>query len=90
MEQWIMDARYAARDDVRGSELVAVVSHGLWQELGGDRSIIGQRVRFDGRGLIFGAWESWGRREGRHGASVRCRLSPQATVAIRGRKRCAS
>jgi putative ABC transport system permease protein len=36
------------KDDVQGAELVAVISHGLWQELGGDRSIIGQRHRFDG------------------------------------------
>ena len=39
---------FEPKDDVQGSELVAVVSHGLWQELGGDRSIIGQRIRFDG------------------------------------------
>jgi predicted permease len=35
-------------DDVLGGERVAVLSHGLWRELGGDRSIVGQRVRLDG------------------------------------------
>src|SRR5687767_7486812 len=34
--------------DVVGAEPVAVLSHGLWQELGGDRAIIGRTVRFDG------------------------------------------
>jgi putative ABC transport system permease protein len=34
--------------DVAGAEPVAVLSHGLWQELGGDRGIIGRTVRFDG------------------------------------------
>ena len=31
-------------DDVQGAEPVAVISYGLWQELGGDASIIGQRL----------------------------------------------
>jgi putative ABC transport system permease protein len=35
-------------DDVRGAEPVAVLSYGLWQELGGDRSIVGSRLRIDG------------------------------------------
>ena len=39
---------FEPRDDVKGSELVVVVSYGLWQELGGDRSLIGKRIRFDG------------------------------------------
>src|SRR5688500_3546475 len=34
--------------DVVGAAPVAVLSHGLWQELGGDRAIIGRTVRFDG------------------------------------------
>jgi len=35
-------------DDAAGAEPVAVLSFGLWQELGGDRSVIGQRLRLDG------------------------------------------
>ena len=35
-------------NDVLGAEPVAVLSYGLWRELGGDRSIIGQRLRIDG------------------------------------------
>jgi predicted permease len=35
-------------DDVRGGEPVAVLSYGLWQELGGDAAIIGQRLELDG------------------------------------------
>ena len=35
-------------DDLAGAEPVAVISHDLWQELGGDRSVIGERVRLDG------------------------------------------
>ncbi len=35
-------------DDVPGAEGVAVISYGLWQELGGDRSIVGQRLMLDG------------------------------------------
>ena len=35
-------------DDQLGNELTAVLSYGLWQELGGDPSIIGQRLRLDG------------------------------------------
>ena len=39
---------FQAGDDARGAERVAVLSYGLWQELGGDRSIIGTRLRIDG------------------------------------------
>lgn len=39
---------FESRDDVKGAEPVAVLSHGLWQELGGDRSMIGTRIRLDG------------------------------------------
>lgn len=39
---------FQAGDDVPGAEAVAVISHGLWQELGGDRSIVGQRLMLDG------------------------------------------
>ena len=35
-------------DDLAGAEPVAIISHDLWQDLGGDRSIIGERVRLDG------------------------------------------
>jgi putative ABC transport system permease protein len=36
-------------DDVPGAEQVAVLSFGLWQELGGSPAIIGTRVTLDGR-----------------------------------------
>ncbi|HEU4628605.1 MAG TPA: ADOP family duplicated permease [Gemmatimonadaceae bacterium] len=35
-------------DDLPGSEPVAVISYGLWQELGGDPAIVGRRLRLDG------------------------------------------
>ena len=35
-------------DDVQGAEPVAVISYGVWQELGGEQSIIGTQVRLDG------------------------------------------
>src|SRR5690348_3762502 len=35
-------------DDALGAEAVAILSYGLWQELGGDRTIIGKRLRIDG------------------------------------------
>ncbi|MFN2567663.1 MAG: ADOP family duplicated permease [Gemmatimonadaceae bacterium] len=35
-------------DDVPGAEPVAVLSYGLWQELGGDASIVGRRLLLDG------------------------------------------
>ena len=35
-------------DDLPGAEPVAVLSYGLWQELGGDRAIVGRRLRLDG------------------------------------------
>src|SRR5689334_7736072 len=35
-------------DDALGAEPVAILSYGLWQELGGDRTIIGKRLRIDG------------------------------------------
>jgi hypothetical protein len=35
-------------DDIQGAEPVAVLSYGVWRELGGDKSIIGSRVRLDG------------------------------------------
>ena len=36
-------------DDVPGAEPVALISFGLWQELGGNPAIIGTPVMFDGR-----------------------------------------
>lgn len=36
-------------DDVRGAEPTAVLSFGLWQELGGSPSIVGTRVMLDGQ-----------------------------------------
>ncbi|HKI03261.1 MAG TPA: ADOP family duplicated permease [Thermoanaerobaculia bacterium] len=35
-------------DDRPGVDPVAVLSHGLWQEMGGDPSILGRRVQLDG------------------------------------------
>jgi putative ABC transport system permease protein len=35
-------------DDAQGAEPVALISYGLWQELGGQRSIIGSRLMLDG------------------------------------------
>ena len=35
-------------DDVMGAEPVAVISWGLWRELGGDASVIGSRILMDG------------------------------------------
>jgi hypothetical protein len=35
-------------DDRPGVDPVAVLSHGLWQEMGGDASILGRRIRLDG------------------------------------------
>ena len=35
-------------DDRVGAEPVVVISHGLWQELGGEASVVGRRLRLDG------------------------------------------
>ncbi len=35
-------------EDREGGEPIAVLSHGLWQEMGGDASILGRRIRLDG------------------------------------------
>ena len=35
-------------DDAQGTDPVAVLSWGLWQELGGDRAIVGSRIAIDG------------------------------------------
>jgi hypothetical protein len=39
---------FRAGDDAQGAEPVALISYGLWQELGGQRSIIGSRLMLDG------------------------------------------
>jgi putative ABC transport system permease protein len=39
---------FQAGDDRPGAAPVAVLSYGLWQELGGDRSIIGRQLRLGG------------------------------------------
>lgn len=39
---------FRAGDDARGAEPVAVISYGLWQELGGRSSIVGTRLTLDG------------------------------------------
>ncbi|MDF1504181.1 ADOP family duplicated permease [Roseisolibacter sp. H3M3-2] len=35
-------------DDAQGAEPVVVLSYGLWQELGGQQSVVGQRLTLDG------------------------------------------
>jgi predicted permease len=35
-------------EDLPGADRTAVLSHGLWQEMGGDASILGRRIRLDG------------------------------------------
>ncbi|HEX6598289.1 MAG TPA: ADOP family duplicated permease [Gemmatimonadaceae bacterium] len=35
-------------DDVQGAEPVAMISYGLWQELGGSSNIVGRRITLDG------------------------------------------
>jgi predicted permease len=39
---------FQAGDDVSGAERVAILSFGLWQELGGNPSVIGTRVTLEG------------------------------------------
>jgi predicted permease len=39
---------FRSGDDVPGAEPVALLSFGLWQELGGDPSVVGKRLMFDG------------------------------------------
>lgn len=39
---------FGAGDDLPGAEPIALLSHGLWEELGGDPSLIGQSLRLDG------------------------------------------
>jgi hypothetical protein len=44
----VLGRTFEPHDDVRGAEPVAVVSYDLWQELGGQPSILGQRIRLGG------------------------------------------
>ena len=39
---------FAAGEDAQGAERVAVLSDGLWRELGGDPSIVGKQLRLNG------------------------------------------
>lgn len=36
-------------DDIQGADPVTVINYGLWQELGGNASIIGKRITLDGK-----------------------------------------
>lgn len=47
--QPMLGRTFETGDDVQGAEPVAVVSYGLWHDLGGDPSILGTRVRLDGK-----------------------------------------
>jgi len=46
--QPLLGRAFRAGDDVRGAEPVAILGLGLWQDLGGNPSIIGARVTLDG------------------------------------------
>jgi hypothetical protein len=45
----VLGRGFRAGDDAEGAEPVAVLSYGLWRELGGGSSIIGSRLTLDGR-----------------------------------------
>lgn len=44
----LMGRTFQTGDDAAGAEAVAVLSYGLWQEMGGSRSVIGTRITLDG------------------------------------------
>ena len=44
----MLGAGFQPGDDRPGAEPKAVISHSTWQELGGDRGIVGTRLRLDG------------------------------------------
>jgi predicted permease len=44
----LLGRTFRAGDDVRGAEPVAILGYGLWQDLGGNPSIIGSRIALDG------------------------------------------
>ncbi|MDB4912464.1 MAG: permease [Gemmatimonadetes bacterium] len=43
----LLGRSFQTGDDVQGAEPIAVISYGLWQELGGKPSILGQRITLD-------------------------------------------
>lgn len=43
-----MGRTFLPGDDVPGAEPTAVLSHGLWRELGGDQSLVGRQLRIGG------------------------------------------
>lgn len=45
----LLGRAFRVGDDAEGAEPVAVLSYGLWQELGGDRDILGTRLTLHGR-----------------------------------------
>jgi len=45
----LLGRTFQAGDDLPGAEPVAVLSHGLWQELGGETAIIGRRLQLGGK-----------------------------------------
>ncbi len=47
--QAAMGRTFNATDDVRGAAAVAVISHSLWVELGGDPSVLGRRIQLGGK-----------------------------------------
>jgi len=44
----ILGRGFRAGDDTPGAEPVAILSYGLWQQLGGDQSVLGKRLTLDG------------------------------------------
>ena len=44
----LLGRAFRTGDDVRGGQPVAILSFGLWQDMGGDPSVIGSRVTLDG------------------------------------------
>ena len=46
--QPLLGTGFRSGDDLPGAEPTAVLSYGLWQELGGAASIVGSRLRLDG------------------------------------------
>lgn len=47
--QPMLGRTFESGDDVQGAEPVAVVSYGLWHDLGADPGILGTRMRLDGK-----------------------------------------
>lgn len=45
----MMGRGFEPGEDAQGAEPVAVLSYGLWQELGGERSVLGRRLTLDGQ-----------------------------------------